>query len=272
MHAKATGQSPVLHQRGSGAIHGSNGSVDRSRGGRCGFDGRHRMSDAVVDQFRGRRDGSRHRRCDESRVVAEHIAVSAQPRRPGHLRRSRHRLVLSRQFGKVEQRHPDLDTADTVGEGVVELAQHRRTSVLESVDQRDRPQRAGPVEVLHLGDPGDLEYPVEGARVRRRHPSDMEVEIEVRVVFPPWRRRRGDSTTHCRNIGSFRVTRSIRSRTSSQSGDFSSSRTVTTVDRSRGSLSIAQVNASVLRMNSVICTPTRKRTSSDAARQHTRRN
>jgi len=47
------------------------------------------------------------------------------------------------------------------------------------------------------------------------------------------------------------VTRSIRSHTSSQSGDFSSSRTVTTVDRSRGSLSIAQVNASVLRMNSV---------------------
>ena len=190
MHAETTGQGPVLHQRGPGAVHGSDGSVDRSRSGRCGFDGRHRASDAVVDQFRGRRDRSRHRRCDESRVVAEHIAVSAQPRRPGHLRRSRQRLVLSRQLGEVEQRHADLDTADTVGQGVMELAQHRRTAVLEAVDQRDRPQRAGPVEVLHLGDPGHLEYPVEVARFRRRHPSDVEVEIEVRVVLPPWRRRR----------------------------------------------------------------------------------
>ena len=78
----------------------------------------------------------------------------------------------------------------------MELAQHRRTSILEAVDQRDRPQWAGPVEVLHLGDPRDLEYPGEVARVRRRHPSDMEVEIEVRVVFPPWRRRSEATQPH----------------------------------------------------------------------------
>lgn len=43
---------------------------------------------------------------------------------------------------------------------------------------------------------------------------------------------------------------------------------VTTVDCSRGSLSIAQMNASLLRTNSVICAPIRQRTSSGAARQH----
>src|SRR4026208_1302308 len=153
----------------------------------------------------------------------------------------------------------------------MELAQHRRTCILEAVDQRDRPQRACPVTVLHLGDPGDLEYPAEVARFRRRYLADVEVEIEVRVALPPWRRRRrrlhhtlpahtpfsagagmwksrsksgslsrrggaggGDSTTRCRNIGSFRLMRSIRSRTSSQFGDLSSSRTVTTLHRSRG--------------------------------------
>ena len=46
-----------------------------------------------------------------------------------------------------------------------------------------------------------------------------------------------------------------RSRTTSQSGERSSMITVTTVDRSRGSDSIAQVNASVWLMNSVIVFP-----------------
>ena len=73
----------------------------------------------------------------------------------------------------------------------MELAQHRRTSIIEVVDQRHRPQWAGPVEVLHPGDPRHLEYPGEVARVRRSHPSNMEVEIEIRVVFPPWRCRGG---------------------------------------------------------------------------------
>jgi hypothetical protein len=57
-----------------------------------------------------------------------------------------------------------------------------------------------------------------------------------------------------------RLTRSNRLRTSAQSGDRSSSKTVTTVDRSRGSLSIAHVNASVARINSAICAHKNKRT------------
>jgi hypothetical protein len=79
----------------------------------------------------------------------------------------------------------------TVGEGVMELAQHRRAPILEVVYQRHRPQRSGPVEILHPGDPRHLEYPGEVARLSRSHPSDVEVEIEVEVVYPAWRRRCG---------------------------------------------------------------------------------
>ena len=55
-----------------------------------------------------------------------------------------------------------------------------------------------------------------------------------------------------RNIGNVRLSRSNRARTCSQSGIRSSINTVTIVDRSRGSVSIAHVNASVWRMNSAI--------------------
>jgi hypothetical protein len=66
-----------------------------------------------------------------------------------------------------------------------------------------------------------------------------------------------DGTTRCRSIGRLREMRSKRLRTTFKSGDRSSTITVTTADRSRGSLSIAQVNASLSRMNSAICAKVR---------------
>ena len=63
------------------------------------------------------------------------------------------------------------------------------------------------------------------------------------------------STTRCLNIGMSREIRSNRSTTASQSGERSSTMMVTIVERRLGSCSIAQANASLLRMKSAIDDP-----------------
>ena len=88
--------------------------------------------------------------------------------------------------------HGDLHTADAISQGVVKLAQHRRSTVVEAFDQSDRPQRTGPIEVGHRRHPGHFQYAVEVARLGGRHLAQVEIEVEVRSGLPPrrcrWRR------------------------------------------------------------------------------------
>ena len=86
--------------------------------------------------------------------------------------------------------HRDLYAADSIGEAVMELAQHGGTAVVESLDQRRGPQRPGPIEIRHGRDPGHLQHPVEGAGFGRGHPAQVEADVEVGGVLPSRRRRR----------------------------------------------------------------------------------
>ena len=65
----------------------------------------------------------------------------------------------------------------------------------------------------------------------------------------------GEGVTRCRNMGMVRLSSSNRSTSCSQFGVRSSKTRETMVDRSRGSLSIDQVKASVLRRKSAMATP-----------------
>ena len=69
-------------------------------------------------------------------------------------------------------------------------------------------------------------------------------------------RRNGDSTTHWRSEGISRDIRSTRSTSTSQSGVRSSQSMTTTVERSAGSRSMYQVNASLARMYAIFIFPT----------------
>jgi hypothetical protein len=94
-------------------------------------------------------------------------------------------------FRKVEQVHRDLNAADSIGESMVELADHCRTTILQTVNECRLPKRPRPVEILHLGQSGHLEYIVKRAGGADGCSSHVVVQVEVPVVLPPgrgWRR------------------------------------------------------------------------------------
>ena len=97
--------------------------------------------------------------------------------------------MLVQLFGKVEQVHRDLHAADSIGEGMVELADHRGATVFQAVDQRRLPQRPGSVEVLHLGQPGHFQYVVKRAGPGGNALPDVVVEVEVGGILPAGRGR-----------------------------------------------------------------------------------
>lgn len=215
------------------------------------------MADGVEHQLRGGACRAGHRTADQAEVVAQRVEIAERSVfvHLGFPGAGPHGLDAARFLGEVEQMHGDLNTAHPVGERVVELAQHRRPAVVEALYQSCRPQRPGPVEVRHRCHPSHLQHTVEVARFGGRHFAQMEVDVEVRGGFHRGGAGGGDSRTRSRQIGSACDSAPKRSRTTSQSGERSSGITVTTVERSRASDSIAQVKASVWLMKSVIVTP-----------------
>ena len=132
------------------------------------------------------------------------------------------------------------------------LHDQRRPAVGEPLDQGHLPQRAGVVELVHLRAAGHLQDVVEGARRGCRDPADVVAQVEVGVVHPPRRRRRQRARPPAAGTSaSADAIRSKRSTSTSQSGERSSMKIVTTVERSRASCSIPSANASLLRMKSV---------------------
>ena len=194
VHAEPAHQGPLLHQRRAGLGHRPHRAVHRCSQFAGRGRGLQRPPDGVEKQLRSGLHGLDDRRTHQADVVSHRVAVAVE-----RLRGRNHRLGgqvahRARLLGEVEQGHRDLHAAHAVGEGVVELAQHRGAAVVESLDQGGLPHRAGPVEVVHRGQPGHLQHALDGARLRRRDPAHMEVEIEVRGVLPP--RRRGRQRLH----------------------------------------------------------------------------
>ena len=69
----------------------------------------------------------------------------------------------------------------------MERAQHRCSPVGQTLDQGDLPERTGPVEALHLRQPGHLQDSFEGAGFGRRNRTHVEVQVELGTLPPPWR-------------------------------------------------------------------------------------
>ena len=87
---------------------------------------------------------------------------------------------------------------------------------------------------------------------RSGHPAQVEREVEVGIELPAWRcrtRRRHHPLPEHRHRSTEQIEPIV---TSFQSGDRSSKISETMVDRRRGSASIDQMNASLLRRNSAM--------------------
>jgi hypothetical protein len=85
----------------------------------------------------------------------------------------------------VEGLEHQLHAAHPVGDGVVDLHDQARPAVLEALDDRELPQRPGPVEGLHADGLGDVEQVSQAPTVGRAHEAEVVVEVEVGVDLPP---------------------------------------------------------------------------------------
>ncbi len=99
-----------------------------------------------------------------------------------------------RHFGDAVQAHCNLNRADAIGQRMVQLAQQRRTTVGQSVDQGGLPQRPRAIEVRHRRESGHLQDGVDGAGFGRGHPPHVEPEVEVGIELPT--RRGGGGGGH----------------------------------------------------------------------------
>ena len=115
----------------------------------------YRLHNAVEDESRAILQRTDQCAADEAGVVARGVAPRAQPTLPRGRwwRMGSPRRTLPRRFGRVEERHRDLYTADAIGERVVELADHCRPAVVETVDEGRVPERPSAVEAFHRREP-----------------------------------------------------------------------------------------------------------------------
>jgi hypothetical protein len=94
-------------------------------------------------------------------------------------RRNRHRLRR-----RVEQDRRDVDAGDPVDERVMGLGQQREAVIGQPLDEPQLPQRASAIQRLREHATGQaLELPV-AAWPRQRRMTDVEVDVEVRIVHP----------------------------------------------------------------------------------------
>ena len=150
---------------------------------------------------------------------------------------------------EIEQFHRELHAADAVGDGVMELVHETGGTTAKPFHHRDFPERTGPVEGRRRFDPRDVDDRIGVTRRRRGEPAQMPVEVDlvVRVHRGVASRSGGTCTTWC-IPGIMRLARSTTAFSASRSGARSRNPTDTTVERSSGSRSMYQLNASDGRM------------------------
>ena len=88
------------------------------------------------------------------------------------------------------------DAALAVGDGVVELLDHRGAAVLEALDDEELPQRPGAVERRADEGGGEVEQLPHRPGVRQRRPAEVVVEVEVGFVAPLRRRQPTEGGHH----------------------------------------------------------------------------
>ena len=157
---------------------------------------------------------------------------------------------LARLGLEVEEALRHLHPADAVGERVVHLHDERGATAFEAVDDRELPERPLPVESGHAALARVLEHVGQLPGRGCRDPPDVEAELEG-VVLDPARVREAHRRLHDLAAGTRgRAATHVRCgpQTRSMSGLPSSTTTLTTVERRRGSASMYQENASVSRM------------------------
>ena len=103
----------------------------------------------------------------------------------GPIRRDR----LGGVAGDVDELLRHADAALAVGDGVVELLDHRGPAVLEALDDEELPERPGAVERGADEGGGEVEQLPHRAGVRQRRPAEVVVEVEVGFVPPLGRRQ-----------------------------------------------------------------------------------
>ena len=86
--------------------------------------------------------------------------------------------------GEVEEQHRELDAADAVRQGVVDLQEQRGPAVLHVFDEVHLPQGAVLVEGGHAQVTGHLQHRVEVLGRRRRQPAKVPAQVEVGVEGP----------------------------------------------------------------------------------------
>ena len=163
-----------------------------------------------------------------------------------HRRRLGHLAVVAAVAVEVEQVHGDLDAADAVGDGVVELQHQRGPVVLEALDRRRPPTAGGPGRSPAWRSARRCRAR-RGASRRRRPAASGGGRRGRSWGRPPsgaGRSTAGSRRTRWRSRGTSRVVRSTASSRRSRSGAWSNTATVVMVDRSSGSFSIVHMSAS----------------------------
>ena len=83
---------------------------------------------------------------------------------------------------EVDERERELEAADAVGDRVMDLLEQRGAPVVEPLDERELPQRTGPVERLLGERAAEVEQRALAAVARKRDAADVRIEVERRVV------------------------------------------------------------------------------------------
>lgn len=119
-----------------------------------------------------------------------HQVIGGQILRNG-LRRRRPRWWIALEVIDLREH---LHAADTVGDRMADVQQHRRSAVSHTLHQGGRPQRARYVQRRLQNHLGEIEHFAQRGGSGHTHPTHMEVQIEVRIHHPA--RGRGRQGRH----------------------------------------------------------------------------
>ena len=92
--------------------------------------------------------------------------------------------------GEVEETRGHRHATDAVGDGVVQLDDHRGAIAVPALDQRHLPERSISIEVLFGHLLGNAQQRSVGAVLGNVEPLEVEGEVEVGIDLPPWGDRR----------------------------------------------------------------------------------
>ena len=204
----------------------------------------------VRDHVTGGPDGVPHDVDAPARGVDDRVACRGERRRRGGRFRP---FVAGHRRGialEVDERERQLESADTVGDRVVDLLQERGPAVAQPLDDRELPQRPGPVERSLRERAAEVEDRAVVARRGNRDDAHVRLQVERRVVGELGRRdaqRRADDALAQTRDAVERARTSV-SRSRSSVGRASRNVRLQKSERSAGSFSTAHMIASAFDM------------------------